>query len=435
MRTSLRRMPQQLVGPGITGIGLVLLGALWMGEGSGGLSLSAAVLAVFLLAGLVLSYQFPIHLRPHSKVYMGSVPLYLMAALLPPPLAVLAAGLGIAVGNLRVRSRHALPLAAIASDAGRWMAVMAIGSSIAHAMAPQPGIHALPLIGVMLALWGGDLLTSALLILPISRERPNRLIVSMVQEGGLTEAAQYLVALLGAMASVENRWSLLLLFLPTMLVYFTTKHTKEMRDATRTILEKTADMVDMRDPYTGGHSRRVAEYTAGILRELPMRGPEAQLIIAAARVHDIGKIGIPDAVLKKDGRLSDEEWEIMKAHADKGADLIMQYPDFSRGVDIVRHHHERWDGKGYPHGLVGTDCPLGARVISVADSFDAMTSDRPYRAGMPVQRASLVLWEGRGVQWDPMIVEAFLRSIGERLEESEPSAVGVSSARERAASA
>jgi putative nucleotidyltransferase with HDIG domain len=181
-----------------------------------------------------------------------------------------------------------------------------------------------------------------------------------------------------------------------------------------------ADTVDLRDPYTGGHSHRVTHYTRGILHELGKHGPEVDLIVAAARVHDIGKIGIPDYVLQKDGPLSDEEWVIMKRHPETGAELLKRYPDFSRGVEFVRHHHERWDGQGYPHRLRDSAIPFGARVIAVADAFDAMTSDRPYRKGMSTQQAAYILREGRGLQWDGLIVDAFLRSVADRIEQSAP---------------
>jgi HD-GYP domain-containing protein (c-di-GMP phosphodiesterase class II) len=147
------------------------------------------------------------------------------------------------------------------------------------------------------------------------------------------------------------------------------------------------------------------------LKELNLQGPDATLIVTAARVHDIGKIGIPDMVLQKPGALTPDEWAIMQTHSDRGADLLARYPDFARGVAIVRHHHERWDGKGYPAGLKGYDIPFGARLMAVADSFDAMTSDRPYRPGMSVEKATQILHEGRGVQWDAALVDAFLRSI------------------------
>ncbi|MEO7908193.1 MAG: HD-GYP domain-containing protein [Roseiflexaceae bacterium] len=182
-----------------------------------------------------------------------------------------------------------------------------------------------------------------------------------------------------------------------------------MHEGTNKLLESMADAVDLRDPYTGGHSRRVTEYSLRILHEMQVIGPEVDLIRSAARVHDIGKIGIPDQVLNKPGRLTAEEKQIMDSHPVRGAELLARYTDFARGMDIVRHHHESWDGRGYPAGLKGLDIPFGARVIAVADSFDAMTSDRPYRAGIPIAKAAQILSEGRGKQWEPIIIDAFLR--------------------------
>jgi putative nucleotidyltransferase with HDIG domain len=174
-----------------------------------------------------------------------------------------------------------------------------------------------------------------------------------------------------------------------------------------------ADAVDLRDPYTGGHSRRVTAVCEAILQELALTGPDADLIVMSARVHDIGKIGIPDGIVNKPGPLTPDERAIMETHAARGAELVAQYRDFARGVEIIRHHHERWDGQGYPDRKAGYAIPLGARVLAVADSFDAMTSDRPYRRGMTAARAIEILREGAGSQWDPQIVDAFLRcSVG-----------------------
>src|SRR5262249_17883824 len=124
-----------------------------------------------------------------------------------------------------------------------------------------------------------------------------------------------------------------------------------------------------------------------------------------------GKIGIPDAVLHKNGPLTDEERTLMELHPVHGATLLRRHSDFARGVEIVLHHHERWDGAGYPHRLRGMDIPFGARVVAVADSFDAMTSARPYRRGMSSRQAAEILQAGRGKQWDPAIVDALLRAL------------------------
>ncbi len=232
-----------------------------------------------------------------------------------------------------------------------------------------------------------------------------------MREVGLAEGAQYLLGVLGALAATQNLLALLLLPVPAAIFYIAYKSIKEMHDDTRHLLVTMADAVDLRDAYTGGHSRRVTAYSEQLLQELGLHGPEVDLIISAARVHDIGKIGIPDSVLNKPGRLTPEERAIMESHSERGADLLARYPDFSRGTAIVRHHHESWDGTGYPDRLKGNNIPFGARVIAVADSFDAMTSDRPYRKGMSVEKAAAILREGRGQQWEAALVDAFLQSL------------------------
>jgi hypothetical protein len=375
-------------------------------------------IAAGLAVSLVLTQQFPIHVRHNSKINVATVPLYLMAVLLPLPLAVLSALAGLTYGELSLKSERGGYYSDIATQAGRWTLVVAAGALTNHALAALAVTPALPLVVTAVVLWLGDMLSTPLVIGPITREAPPVVVAGMVREAGGLEAGQYLIGILGAIAAQQVIWSLLLLALPIGMIHATGKRAKELRDNTREILESMADTVDLRDPYTGGHSRRVTAYTRDILRELGVRGPDADLVVAAARVHDIGKIGMPDGVLLKEDSLTDEEWAIMKAHPERGADILTKYPDFARGVEIVRHHHERWDGGGYPHRLREQAIPFGARVIAVADSFDAMTSDRPYRRGMPVPKAAAILREGRGAQWEGRIVDAFLRTIDDRLAES-----------------
>jgi len=245
----------------------------------------------------------------------------------------------------------------------------------------------------------------------MSGEPPVRVMLSALHGAGLIELAQYLLGMLGALAARQQIWGLALLILPSYVIYTAFKRRKEMYAVTRQMLEIMADAVDLRDAYTGGHSRRVAEYSRGILRELNVGGPEADLTYVAARVHDIGKIGVPDAILNKPGRLNPQEKRIMDSHAERGAELLARYADFARGAAIVLHHHERWNGRGYPKGLKGLEIPFGARIIAVVDSFDAMTSDRPYRSALSVAQAARILSKGRGQQWDPAMVDAFLRHL------------------------
>lgn len=372
---------------------------------------SLLALSTGLVVTGILANQYPIHVRLSTKLYMGSVVLFLMATMLPVPLAALAAFLGLGIGEIWARPHTDMSWSSIVTQVSRLVLVVLLASLVAHLTPVHSSLHSILLVCTGAILWAGDMLTLPLLLVPMTGERPRTILLDGMRVAGQTEAAQYLVGLLGTLAAQQVPWAICLIVLPTALVYRTSKRAKEMHDGTRQLLEGMADTVDLRDPYTGGHSRRVTEYTAAILQELGKSGPEVSLILAAARVHDIGKIGIPDDILNKTGKLTAEEWAIMTTHPEQGAALLQRYPDFARGVEIVRHHHESWNGSGYPQGLQHDAIPFGARVIAVADSYDAMTSDRPYRAGMSSERAISILRDGRGSQWDPHIVDACVRAL------------------------
>ena len=174
--------------------------------------------------------------------------------------------------------------------------------------------------------------------------------------------------------------------------------------------------LEVRDSETGGHGGRVVSYMELILREMEIDGDERKTYRRAALLHDIGKIGVPDNILRKPTALSEAEWAAMKRHPEFGSRIIADIPFLGEVARIVRHHHERWDGMGYPNGLAGTAIPLGARIFAVADSFDAMTSDRPYRHGMSIDQARREIDRCSGTQFDPSVVTTFLRI---RLEELE----------------
>ncbi|WP_322923507.1 HD-GYP domain-containing protein [Paenibacillus campi] len=172
-----------------------------------------------------------------------------------------------------------------------------------------------------------------------------------------------------------------------------------------------AAALDARDPYTAGHSQRVAKYAVEIGRRAGLCEYDIDQLRKTALLHDIGKIGVKDAVLLKDGKLTDEEFDQIKKHPAMGESILRQVEpaDAMRPyLPGVRSHHERFDGKGYPDGLKGNSIPLFGRIIAVADAFDAMTSDRPYRQGMPKERAIAILEEGRGTQWDPQLATLFI---------------------------
>jgi HD-GYP domain-containing protein (c-di-GMP phosphodiesterase class II) len=168
-----------------------------------------------------------------------------------------------------------------------------------------------------------------------------------------------------------------------------------------------AQAVEMRDPYTGGHTQRVENYSQLLAQQLALPEDDMKLIRIGTPLHDIGKIGIDDAILRKPDRLSPAEVEIMKTHTTRGAEILATVPDLLPAIPIVRGHHERWDGRGYPDGLAGENIPRLARLVAVADSYDAMTSDRPYRKGMAPEEAFEEMKNQSGKQFDPECAAAF----------------------------
>ena len=173
-------------------------------------------------------------------------------------------------------------------------------------------------------------------------------------------------------------------------------------------LEALITALDFRDNETHGHSRRVVEYAVLVAVSLGVKEPELTWIRRGAILHDVGKIGVPDAILRKPGKLDAAEWDEMKKHPEMGYLMLRHVPFLEPALDIVLSHQERWDGSGYPRGLRGEEIPLGARIFAAVDTFDAMTSDRPYRAALTIDAARDEIRRFSGVQFDPKVAQAFL---------------------------
>ena len=186
----------------------------------------------------------------------------------------------------------------------------------------------------------------------------------------------------------------------------------ELRRSFLETVAALAQAVDAKDPYTRGHSERVTDIAVALGEALTVSQEEMDTLRSAAVLHDIGKIGIAEQILRKPGPLNDGEWEMMRNHPHLGADIVVPVSSLQRVVPVILHHHERWDGSGYPGHLCGEDIPLGSRILAVADAYEAMTSDRAYRKGMPAGSAEAILKEGAGRQWDPQVVTAFFQVKG-----------------------
>jgi len=185
---------------------------------------------------------------------------------------------------------------------------------------------------------------------------------------------------------------------------------KKIRVSFLSAITALAYALEAKDKYTSGHSQRVAEVSVAIAKELGMPQDSIDKIRLAGLVHDIGKIGVKESILNKAGKLTDEEYQHIKSHCEAGEHILIPIVEDEEILKTVRHHHERYDGRGYPDGLSGEQIPLGARILAVADAYDAMTSERPYREAMSDETACIEIERCKGIQFDPRVVDAFLRT-------------------------
>jgi putative nucleotidyltransferase with HDIG domain len=204
-------------------------------------------------------------------------------------------------------------------------------------------------------------------------------------------------------------------------IYFRVRRRKNLRgfeSRERTLISEQietiyafAEAIGARDLYTMGHSEKVAEYAMLIAEKMGLSSEEVDLAYFCGIVHDVGKIGVPERILNKPGRLTKEERLEVEGHTERGVKILSQISWLERVVPIIRSHHERFDGKGYPLGLAGGDIPVIGRILAVADSFDAMMSDRCYRKALPLETALNELKKNAGTQFDPVVVKAFIATL------------------------
>ena len=183
---------------------------------------------------------------------------------------------------------------------------------------------------------------------------------------------------------------------------------QQVTDLRSSVICAFTQLLDLKDLNTGVHSTRLAEWGMRVGQELGLEESELQNLEVAALLHDIGKVGIPDAILRKPGRLDADEYTLMKKHPEYGWAVLRMLPGFERAALDILHHHENFDGKGYPAELKELEIPVVSRIVSVIDAFDAMVSSRPYRVGLPHEEAIRRLIESSGTQFDPVVVQCFI---------------------------
>jgi putative nucleotidyltransferase with HDIG domain len=225
--------------------------------------------------------------------------------------------------------------------------------------------------------------------------------------------------LLGMLFAFLYRTNLLVTLLvlpPLVAIYYSFKKNAELQETTRQAVQALANTIDARDSYTFQHSERVANMAGLIAEKMDLSISEIETIVTAGRIHDLGKVGVSDQILRRPGKLSDVEWAMIKEHPARGAEILNNLRFFDEETSIVAAHHEHFNGSGYPDQLEGDDIPLGARILAVADAFDAMRSDRPYRKALSRAEAIAVLLEEKSSHFDPEVVEAFLEVLDEHPE-------------------
>jgi len=182
---------------------------------------------------------------------------------------------------------------------------------------------------------------------------------------------------------------------------------QELRRSYMATVRALSNAVEARDAYTGKHAERVAAYGIELARACGLEIEDSPQIEFGFLLHDVGKVAVPDAILFKTGRLTEEEYTVVRRHPVIGTEILRDVDFLGEGKLVVRHHHERWDGQGYPDGLAGEAIPLAARVFAVADALDALTTDRPYRPASPLAAARKEIYDGAGGQFDPGVVAAY----------------------------
>jgi len=195
---------------------------------------------------------------------------------------------------------------------------------------------------------------------------------------------------------------------------------RRLEESSLEAIESLNATVDAKDPYTAGHSARVQRIALAVAEELGIPAQRLDAVRFGGLFHDIGKIGVPDSILTKPGRLDEEEFALIQRHPADGAEIVSHFSRLHQAVPLIRHHHERWDGKGYPDRLAGEQIPLEACVVGLADAWDAMTTDRPYRGALTLEEAAAEVRNCRGTQFAPSVVDAFFTALRRRPDLFEP---------------
>ncbi len=372
-------------------------------------------LVVTLAAMVAVARRFPLQVAPKTKVLVDTSAIIAAVLLLNPALAVTTCTVGKGLGQAWTKGRgfqKAFNTASTAVQTG--LSAIVYNHLMEGRLVEDLARNILPIAFTALLLYALNVIIIEGVVSLQMRRRPFYRWLAVHGQEVQHEGSMYLLGIFGAVIGSLHPWALLLLIMPTAVIYRSLAGGKQLEVQTRETVEALADIVDMRDHYTFEHSRRVAEMARELALALKLSPDEAEVVYTAARVHDVGKIGIKGQILLKEGKLTEEEWREMRTHPEVGAKLVENLPEFRKGRQLILAHHERFDGRGYPNGLRGAQIPFGARIITVADAYDAMTSHRAYRRAQQPEYVVEELRRGRGTQFDPAVVDAFLTLLGSK---------------------
>ncbi len=378
------------------------------------LSSERTVLAVAFAALFCIAYLFPLPVAAKTKVTLGTSLIFAAILLFEPAIAMLIVGSGSVLAHLIRRGSLEETLfnsSQAVLQAGCGGLVLGIVGWNAGALQFDRPSQVLIVVLAAVAMYAVNNVSLATIVGLQLEQSPLLVWRQSRGQGIIEQLAQLALGLLAAAVVDSHTWALPLLLLPAFAIYRSLERHAQLRRQTVDAVESLADIVDIRDPYTADHSKRVAAFARELALELGLTPDEVELVERAARVHDIGKVAVDISVLTKEGRLTPQEWEQLKQHPVTGAQILSRFPHFSLATSYVRHHHERIDGGGYPDGLCGKQIPLGARIIAVADSFDAMSAARPYRDALPLDTVLAEFARQRGRQWDERVVDALLELV------------------------
>jgi hypothetical protein len=371
---------------------------------------------VLTLVSLFLEFvDFPLLISGETS--FSTVAYMAMVFIVPFPLPALAATLVIIAADLRARRQFL----SILFNASNFALTLGLSSLVWHVLGGNTQLQDAPFtprvfIAILLVIavfYSVNVLLTNIIIAGLGRRSIKYIWLTNDLDFLLPYICLEVVGILAALVYETAPYLMPLLVVPAVTTYLAFEMIHRLQRQTQEAMIAMADAIDQRDPYTADHSRRVAELATQIAEAHGLNERDIERVRLASRMHDIGKIGIGNDVLHKSGKLTDAEWEIMRSHPAIGEQLLKPYSQFRHETKLVRHHHERWDGRGYPDGLRGKAIPLGARIIGVADSFDAMTTSRPYRAALSRQHAMNEIRDGAVTQFDPQVVASFLQVMDE----------------------